>query len=761
MAKQYPPNWNKMSHEDRALWEYLNAGDEFVNEGAPQYQWQGDLAYEQLGSAPQLGRTGLDSVTTDPRLLESQMKALAALEAQADSGLSAGDENALNRTSRKLAADQAANAATIEQRMARQGRAGGRLGVTMQMQAAQAAQQAAADDAANRNAMAQEGRLNARMGAGNMAGNMSAEEYRRKAQAAQAQDVINRFNTANTINRQEYNNRLANQATQANWQGRHGIADQNTQANYGYRKDKMGTQQGNAQMAYNKAADDYNRAQMKKQKKANRTGDMFSGAAQGATAGAAFGPWGAAAGGVLGAAANFAQGGKIPGRSPFPGDDEMNDIFAAQLSPGEVVVPRTLTDDPEKAGEFVAAVNQGMDPMAAKYVAQNEEQKAAESKKLPFYPTPTGAPIPGMPKYDRRTDGGLPAKPAAKSIPEPVLAKLAEKNPSLVEQYRARMAESDKSLADAKDRQGFFDKTNAVGSLLNTIGNGQREDVILKNRMQDLGRAPEVVEAKRSQYDGSMLDKLGARGVQQAKEGRESAENQFMTEQKLVSADKAAALSDPNSPESASARAFLKALVPSAKGIDNMSAAQLEKAAPLVMEKWKADQAQSNFNRELAVKAGKTSGTDPKTTKEVAYRTETLQGNLDKLQGIVDRTGTFEALGPESAQMDSLIYQIAVDYAKLVDPESVAREGEVAAAQKYMLPVQGLFVRNSTAKSLIQNMKQDVDSRRVNFTNPAAAQQARLSSQNGVVQMVGPDGSTYNIPADEVAEAEADGLKRK
>jgi hypothetical protein len=633
-----------MSWEDKALWEYINAGDEFINEGAPQYQWQGDLAYEQLGSAPQLGRTGLEGVTTDPKLLESQMKALAALEAQADSGLSAGDENALNRTSRKLAADQAANAATIEQRMARQGRAGGRLGVTMQMQAAQAAQQAAADDAASRNAMAQDGRLNARIGAGNMAGNMSAEEYRRKASAAQAQDVINRFNTANTINRQEYNNRLTNQATQANWQGRQGIADQNTQANYGYRKDKMGTQQDNAQMAYNKATDDYNRAQMKKQKKGNRSANMMSGAASGASAGAAFGPWGAVAGGVIGAAANYAQGGKIPGRSPFPGDDEMNDIFSAQLSPGEVVVPRTLTDDPDKAGQFVAAVNQGMDPMAAKYIAQNEEQKAAESKKLPFYPTPTGAPVPGMPKYERRTDGGLPAKPAAtKSIPEPVLAKLAEKNPSLVEQYRARMAESDKGLADAKDKQGFFDKVNAAGSLLNTIGNGQREDVILKNRMQDLGRAPEVVEAKRTQYDGSMLDKLGARGVQQAQEGRESAENQFMTEQKLVGADKAAAAADPNSPESASARAFLKALVPNAKGIDGMSAAQLEKAAPLVMEKWKADQ---SFGLERA-KIGATTKKplNEGQQKTVDYASATLVGLRDMRSALKNGDNTFSVIG--------------------------------------------------------------------------------------------------------------------
>lgn len=648
MSTKLPPNWERMSHEDRALWQYINAGDEFVNEGAPEYQWQGDLAYEQLGSAPQLGRTGLEGVTTDPRLLESQMKALAAMEEQANSGLSAGDENALNRSSRKLAADQAANAATIEQRMARQGRAGGRLGVTMQMQAAQAAQQSAADDAANRNAMAQDGRLNARLGAGQMAGNMSAEEYKRKAQTAQAQDVINRFNTTNTTNRQEYNNRLTNQASQANWQGKQNIADQNTQANYGYRKDKMGTQQGNASAALEKANQDYNRAQLRKQKNANKTGNMFAGAAQGASAGAAFGPWGAAAGGVIGAAANFAKGGKVPGDPLFPGiDTEYDDTFDAQLSPGEIVIPKSIAHDPAASAKFVAQQNamNGGDPMASRYVAQNADQAAIESKKLPFYPTPNGAPIPGIPKYERKTEGGLPAaKPVSKAIPEPVLAKLAEKNPSLVEQYRARMAESDQSLASAKDQQGFFDKVNAAGSLLNTIGNGQREDVILKNNfLAGKNLTPEVVEAKRTQYDGSALDKLGARGVQQAQESRDTEENRFMTEQKLAGADKVAANSDPNSPESASARAFLKALVPSAKGIDGMSAAQLEKAAPLVMEKWKADQS-------FGVERAKIGATTRKPLNEgqqktVDYAGATIVGLRDMRSALKSGDNTFSVIG--------------------------------------------------------------------------------------------------------------------
>jgi hypothetical protein len=460
-----PANWNKMSPEDRALWEYLNAGEEFTQGGAPEYDWLGDLQYEQLGSAPQLGQTDLANVSTDPRLLESQMKALAALEQQADTGLSVGDENALNRTSRKLAADASANAATIEQRMARQGRAGGRLGVTMQMQAAQAAQQAAADDAAQRNAMSQEGRMQARLGAGQMAGNMSAEEYKRKAAAAQAQDVINRFNAQNTIGRQELNNRLANQATQANWQGRQENANQNTRAGYDFRKDRMGVQQGNASAALEKSNQDYNRRQLEKQQKRARNaglGSAIGGIAGGIAGAYAGGPAGASAGysmgsGLGGAVGGYAQGGKIPGVAPFPGDDPRNDMYTAQVSADEIIVPRTAAQDPATAAAFAA--DAASDPFA--------------------------------------------------SI----------KNPT-VREFMKRKFAAQKGLDDAQKSQDMMGYANLAGKAVNDFANSQKQDVILKtNFLAGKNLKPGVVEADRPSYDGSMLDKLGAQGVQRAKDG--------------------------------------------------------------------------------------------------------------------------------------------------------------------------------------------------------------------------------------------------
>jgi len=48
-----------------------------------------------------------------------------------------------------------------------------------------------------------------------------------------------------------------------------------------------------------------------------------------------------------------AHGGMIPGSAPIPGDSPKNDTVPAMLSPGEIVVPRSKADDPQKAKAFI------------------------------------------------------------------------------------------------------------------------------------------------------------------------------------------------------------------------------------------------------------------------------------------------------------------------------------------------------------------------------------------------------------------------
>jgi hypothetical protein len=71
-----------------------------------------------------------------------------------------------------------------------------------------------------------------------------------------------------------------------------------------------------------------------------------------------------AAGGVAsslarGGQVDFRTGGHVPGQARVAGDDERNDTVDAKLSPGEIVIPRTVAqapNAPDEAAEFVAAL---------------------------------------------------------------------------------------------------------------------------------------------------------------------------------------------------------------------------------------------------------------------------------------------------------------------------------------------------------------------------------------------------------------------
>lgn len=69
--------------------------------------------------------------------------------------------------------------------------------------------------------------------------------------------------------------------------------------------------------------------------------------------------------GIGAAAAGRAGGGEIKGRAKFKGDTRSNDTVPAMLSPGEIVLPRTVAqapDAPEKAKDFVSALKKQKRP---------------------------------------------------------------------------------------------------------------------------------------------------------------------------------------------------------------------------------------------------------------------------------------------------------------------------------------------------------------------------------------------------------------
>ena len=689
MAKR-PPNYDQMSWEDKALWDYMNAGDEFVAGGAPVYQAGTPLEYSQLNpqDLAKLGQSAYGGITTDPRLANAEYDALSSLEQRSKgSGLTLQDEADIAKLQGQVSARNRGRQGAIQQEMQSRGMTGSGMDLVARMQAAQDATENESLAALEKAAQAQAGQRDATDRLSARASAMRGQQFSEQAQKAAAQDAIARFNAQNQVQQQQMNWQAQNQAAQQNWARQNQTSDNNTNGQYGFRKDKMGTQQNNQQMAYNKAVDDYNRAQLKKQRKGGKVANVFSGAAQGAIAGGTVaGPWGAAAGGIVGAAANYAHGGRVPGDSPFPGDSEMNDIFDAQLSPGEVVLPRTVASDPKQSAQYVAAVNQGMDPMAAKYIAQNETQKRAEH--VPFYPTLTGAPIS---QYSRRTDGGAaPVKDLgeAPAMRTEVLSALAQKNPSLVEQYKAKVGAADQKVEDARQNQKYLDAANLGGKVITDALNNRQQSVILKNRMQDLGKAPEVVDPTKTQWDSSTLANMGARGVQQAASDRDLVKNEFMTEQSLAQADRAAAASDPNSDQSKAARAFIGSIIPGAAAkIAGMSAAQLEKASPVLMEKFKADQAQSNADRTYNLDVKKLDASSQKPLSEsgqktVNYAAATLTGLRDMRNALEKGDNTFSLMGDNS--FTEARRRAAENFGRLQSGGAISKDEEARFIQ--MLP---------------------------------------------------------------------------
>jgi len=133
----------------------------------------------------------------------------------------------------------------------------------------------------------------------------------------------------------------------------------------------------------------------------------------------------------------------------------------------------------------------------------------------------------------------------------------------------------------------------------------------LKNRMSDLGRKPNIIEAERSKYDRSVLDNMGKEGLATARDERQRVDSTFKNQVGLESLqrqnDAAIQKSDPNSAESVSAREFIKNTIPGAskiRGIDQMSASQLEKLSPNLYKQSLADKSNATKIQIAQIGAG-------------------------------------------------------------------------------------------------------------------------------------------------------------
>lgn len=318
---------------------YIDAGDEFIDSDKPLYEQGDDVFYEELSpeELTKLNRSSYENINTDPALKNAELDALRSLEQRKNEGLSLQDEADLERMRSGVNRRNRGRMGAIQQNMQSRGISSSGLDLVSQMQASQDAAEMEALASLEKSAQVQNNKRAAAIDAGNMAGNIRNQNFSEEARKAEARDSINRFNTANMVNRQNSNNDLRNRATDQNWERKNRVSDQNVDARYQHQKDNLTTKQNTAQMGYNKEVDDWNRQDMlnqrRKAEKAAKWG-AITGAA-GAGVGAVYGgPAGAGAGYSAGSSMGqaFASDERLKKNLKDEGEDEI-EVFLANLNP--------------------------------------------------------------------------------------------------------------------------------------------------------------------------------------------------------------------------------------------------------------------------------------------------------------------------------------------------------------------------------------------------------------------------------------------
>lgn len=188
---------------------------------------QGELTPE-LEQALSQQSSELNGITQDQGLKDIQRGALEQLVQSGKTGLNAEDSAALNKIRNSTAQQQQAQQQAILQNLSQRGMGGSGQELAAKLAASQQGAELASQQGDSQAAMAQSRALQAIAQSGQLSSQMSQADFDQKAKVAQAQDVINQFNTANQSNVQARNVNSKNTAQATNLAESQRIADTNT-----------------------------------------------------------------------------------------------------------------------------------------------------------------------------------------------------------------------------------------------------------------------------------------------------------------------------------------------------------------------------------------------------------------------------------------------------------------------------------------------------------------------------------------------------
>lgn len=188
---------------------------------------QGELTPQQAETILQ-EESSLTSYSADPRLRDAQLAALGQLERiGSEGGLTIEDRAALQEANMLQDSRSRGAREAILQNMAARGLSGSGQELLAQLSGQQDQAQQASLMALQQGALGRQRALEAIMGAGQLGGQMEDQRFGQARAKAEAQDIINRFNTANRQAQINQNVMNANTAQAQNLAARQAIADQN------------------------------------------------------------------------------------------------------------------------------------------------------------------------------------------------------------------------------------------------------------------------------------------------------------------------------------------------------------------------------------------------------------------------------------------------------------------------------------------------------------------------------------------------------
>lgn len=312
------------------------------------------------------------AIGNDATAVNAQTQALQQMQQRAAGGLSAGDRAALTQSNLAAQGSVQGRLGSIAQNMQQQGLSDSGSKLAMQLSAAQGGQNTAASNANQIAQQAQQAAIQASGQAAGLGGQIEQQQFSQGMANQNAATQMQRFNIQNQLGVQQQNTQAANQAQAGNLANAQSVSNANTQAQnaelYNQQQQAMNQYNANKNTAEVQAGG-YSSLGNQQQQLANSQaqagvnmgtgigGIIGSGLSGGGSSGSSSG--GGSSGGTQmaggdadisdamfaysgGQIPDFKNGGHVPGQAKMPGDHPANDTVHAMLSPGEIVIPRTV-----------------------------------------------------------------------------------------------------------------------------------------------------------------------------------------------------------------------------------------------------------------------------------------------------------------------------------------------------------------------------------------------------------------------------------